>query len=109
MKKTIIALSLLIATTFAFAQNAATLKETAQKKTDELALQLSLTPEQKAKAYTICLDFFTQREKLLPIKEKSGKAAFQEKLMPIQKDGEAKLNAILNPEQQKKYAATKNQ
>ena len=111
MKKTIFSIFLLIAVTFTFAQvnnqvgvvaGKQTNEQKATAKTEDLAKAISLTSTQKAKVYTIYLDFLKAREQYQPLKE-SNKQEFIAKMQPLKDKAEAAVNALLTAEQQAKF------
>jgi hypothetical protein len=71
-----------------------------QERTDQLAKELGLTAEQKAKV----LDVFTQQQKNMPKPGEGGDFdAMREKMMKMREERNAKLKEILTKEQYAKY------
>lgn len=79
----------------------ATPAEKAEKSTEKLQKELSLSADQKTKVYAIELDKF-QKAETLHKSIHEAKADHKEKQKAIKKETEAKLDHILNPEQKKK-------
>lgn len=94
--------------TFAHAQggnrNMGTPEERATQATAMLTQKLTLTPDQQTKVKTILLDQNVQMSKA---REAAGddRKAMREQMMTLMKDNDEKINALLNEDQKKAYAA----
>jgi protein CpxP len=82
----------------------ATPVQKAEKSTDKLQKQLSLSADQKKKVYAIELDKF-QKAELLHKSSHDTKTAYRDKQKALKKETDAKLDHVLNPEQKKKLDA----
>lgn len=110
MKKLFLTLAIAVmGLTASYAQTAAhkdkaTPAQKAEKSTEKLQKELSLTADQKKKVYAVELDKF-QKAETLHKSSHEAKAAHKEKQKAIKKETEAKLDNILNAEQKKKLNA----
>ncbi len=111
MKKVLIICGLLFSVmTFAQAQDGGrkmpSPEERAQKTTERLAEKLSLTEDQKTKVSAIYLEQANAMVKLR--EEKTGdREAMRAAMTKSNEDAEAKVNALLNDDQKKTFAAWK--
>jgi protein CpxP len=107
MKKALITLAIAVmGITVGYGQTSAqkdkaTPVQKAEKSTEKLQKELSLTADQKKKVYAIELDRYNKTANL----HKSGresKSVLKDQQKAIKKDTEAKLDQVLNAEQKKK-------
>jgi len=82
-----------------------------QKQTDRLATAVGLSPAQTKQAHAINLKF-AKKEKAIRKSfkgQKGNKQAKQAKLKPVREARDGEIKALMNADQQKKYAAFKKQ
>ncbi len=110
MKKVILSVVAVVFAVSAFAQDAAKVKKTpeevAQKRADKLKTELTLTDDQRAKAYTILLDNATKVQ-AIKAKYPNDKKAARTEIKPVKAACDTSIKAILTPEQIIKYDAMK--
>ncbi|SMC97268.1 Spy/CpxP family protein refolding chaperone [Pedobacter nyackensis] len=109
MKKVLIICGLLFSVmTFAKAQDGArkmaTPEERAERNATQLTKKLSLTEDQKAKVKAIFLDQATAMTKMRE-ESKGDREAMMAKMKTANEESDAKINALLNDEQKKAFAA----
>jgi protein CpxP len=109
MKKVLIICGLLFSVmTFAKAQDGArkmaTPEERAERNTTQLTKKLSLTEDQQVKVKAIFLDQATAMTKMRE-ESKGDREAMMAKMKTANEESDAKINALLNDEQKKAFAA----
>lgn len=111
MKKAIIAFSMVLITTFNFAQSntagasrekpTKTIEQDAKEKTTSLTEKLELNSDQQAKAYTMVVDFLKEKAALAALKATNA-ADYKTKVTEVGKNYVEKVKTILTVDQQKK-------
>lgn len=85
------------------------MKEKAKLQTDKITNALTLSKDQSDKVYAIILDAVKQKDSVITIKAGSDATTLVNAISPINEARDAKIKALLTPDQALIYDAKKNE